>query len=86
MCATTHVCTARRREERAPSVVLAIVHANVPLKVAELDLVCVDDADAPDTRRRQVEAHRRAEPARAHHQHRPAAPPLLPLGEKRKKE
>src|SRR5690606_21810310 len=52
---------------------------DLPLQVAAVDDVVVDQAQVPHSGRRQVERRRRAEPARADHQHVRSAHALLPL-------
>ena len=42
---------------------------HLPLQVAQLDAVVVDDGDGADAGRREILQHRRREAAGAHHQH-----------------
>ena len=42
---------------------------DLALQVGQADRVEIDDAERADPRRRQIEDHRAAQPARAHHQH-----------------
>ena len=46
---------------------------DLALQIGERHGVVIDDAERADARRREIEQHRRAEPARADHQH-PRAP------------
>ena len=48
---------------------VVVVVEDLSLQVAEVDDVVVDEADGADARQRQVERHRRAEPAGADDQH-----------------
>ncbi len=42
---------------------------HLPLQVGKIDHIEIHDADPPDSRRRQIHAQRRTQPARADHEH-----------------
>ena len=52
---------------------------DLALQVRLVDDVELNDADGPDTRGREVQQRRRAQPARADHQHTRVLEPLLPV-------
>ena len=66
-----------RRVDLRPAHVLGLVQ-QLPLQVREVDDVEVDEADRADAGEREVDRHRRAEPAGAHDQHLRVAQLALP--------
>ena len=52
---------------------------DLALEIGKIDGVAIDEADAPDARRGEIQRDRRTEPARADAQHARRLQPLLPL-------